>query len=321
MLIGLITVFAGIACFCIITILLNKFHGDKMQIEERVKGIAYDRQEEKQAKQKERRKKSKVKEKQKRELSAKTKKRLEKIEEELYSVGVKMPVQTFLILWISMTVLIPILLSLFIDNIYICLIVAFALAFVPVMVINRKKKARKEALEAQLIDAISVLVNALRAGHSFQMAMNTIATDMPAPISEEFGRVFRETQRGLSLEDSFNQMVERTGSEDLGIMCTAIVIQRQVGGNLSEVLENISGTIQERISLRGEIKAKTASGRVSGYIVGALPVLILIAISVINPSYVSLLFNESIGHAMLVVSIVMEVIGFLVIRKVVTVKY
>ena len=320
MLISGIAIFAGILCFCVITILLSKFQKSKMQIEERVKGIAYDKPE-KQNKRKERRKKTKTKEKQKRELSAKTKKRMEKVEEELYSVGIKMPVETFLMLWISITVVIPILVYLIFHNIFLCLIVAFAIAFIPVMVIQKKKKKRKSDLESQLVDAISVLVNALRAGHSFQMAMNTISRDMEEPISGEFGRVFRETQRGLTLEDSLNQMVERTGSEDLGIMCTAIIIQRQVGGNLSEVLENISETIQERISLRGEIKAKTASGRISGYIVGALPLLILGAISVINPGYVSLLFKEGPGHIMLIVSVVMEVIGFLVIKKVVTVKY
>ena len=117
---------------------------------------------------------------------------------------------------------------------------------------------------------------------------------MEAPISEEFGRVFKETQRGMTLEESMNRMVERTDSDDLDMLCTAIIIQRKVGGNLAEVLEKISGTIQSRISLRKEIKTRTASGQ---------------------------LFETSAGRAMLAFGFVWECIGFAVIKKVVTIKY
>ena len=172
-----------------------------------------------------------------------------------------------------------------------------------------------------MVEAIAVLGNALKAGHSFQSAMNNIASDMESPISEEFGRVFRETQRGMTMEESMNRMVERIGSEDLDMLCTAIIIQRKVGGNLAEVLEKISETIQSRISLRMEIKTRTASGRLSGYIVGALPFLLLGIMSVLNPDYASSLFETNTGHIMLAVSAVLECIGFVVIKKVVTIKY
>lgn len=110
-------------------------------------------------------------------------------------------------------------------------------SFFPMIYVRGKKKKRKNRLEGQLIEAIGVLSNALKAGHSFQSAMSNIATDMEAPISEEFGRVFKETQRGMTLEESMNRMVERTDSDDLDMLCTAIIIQRKVGGNLAEVLE------------------------------------------------------------------------------------
>ena len=243
------------------------------------------------------------------------------IENELYNVGIRIPVQQFLMIWVAITIAIPCVLVLAGINNVICFAVTMVVAFGPMIFIKLKKKKRTSMLEGQLVDAINVLTSALKAGHSFQSAMNNIAVDMEAPISEEFGRVFRETQRGMTLEESLNRMVDRTGSDDLDMLCTAIIIQRKVGGNLSEVLEKISETIQSRISLRMEIKTRTSSGRLSGYIVGALPFILLIMMSVVNPDYASGLFETDIGHIMLVVGIILEIIGFVVIKKIVTIKY
>jgi tight adherence protein B len=125
----------------------------------------------------------------------------------------------------------------------------------------------------------------------------------------------------MSLEESMNRMVERTKSDDLNMLCTAILIQRKVGGNLADVLEKISETIQSRLGLKMEIKTRTSSGRLSGYIVGALPFLLLGAMSLINPDYSSIFFERDIGKIMLAVGAVWEIIGFVVIKKIVTIKY
>ena len=255
------------------------------------------------------------------EALIRTKKQLEKLENQIYDVGIRMPVQKFLLLWACITVLLPLFPMLAGMSGAIALGLALVCALGPVFYISLRKKKRCSELEGQLIEAISILCNALRAGHSFQGAMNNISAEMNGVVAEEFGRVFRETQHGISMEESLTRMVERTGSSDLGMLCTAINIQREVGGNLAEVLENISGTIQARLSLKAEIKTRTASGRLSGYLIGALPIVLLVAMNMINPEYCSMLFVTKTGHIMLGVGAGMEVIGFLVIMKMVSIKY
>lgn len=176
-------------------------------------------------------------------------------------------------------------------------------------------------MESQLIEGITVITNALKAGHSFQTAMGNIAVDMEGPMAEEFGRVTRETQRGMTLEASFNSLCERIGSDDLEMLCQTILIQRKVGGNLTEVLDKISETIRNRLDLKEEIKTLTSSGKISGYIIGALPVILLVLISMINPVYARPLFNTVIGNILLLISVILEVIGFIMINKVVDIKY
>ena len=252
---------------------------------------------------------------------ARTRRQLEQLENQLYDVGIRLPVQQFLMLWLGITLFLPSLLTLLGMNGLICSSAAVLLAVGPVLYMSIRRKKRRKVLEEQLGECIAIICNALRAGHSFQGAMNNISQEMQGPVAEEFGRVFRETQHGMTMEESMGRMTARVGSEDLDILCTAILIQREVGGNLAEVLENIAGTIASRLSLRAEIKTRTASGRMSGYIVGALPLLLLAAMRVMNPDYCSLLFTTQIGRTLLIVGAVMEVIGFVVIRKIVTIKY
>ena len=293
--------------FCIFTIILHGIAKDKLKVEERIKDFVLEEKEE--------RKKTTTKKKRlkvKKNTGFKTRKELAQIENELYNVGIQIPVQQFIVIWISASIMVPIILVIVGVSSVICIALVALIAFFPMIYVRGKKKKRKNRLEGQLIEAIGVLSNALKAGHSFQSAMSNIATDMEAPISEEFGRVFKETQRGMTLEESMNRMVERTDSDDL--------IQRKVGGNLAEVLEKISGTIQSRISLRKEIKTRTASGRMSGFIVGALPFLLLGMMAAINREYASQLFETSAGRAMLAFGFVWECIGFAVIKKVVTIK-
>jgi tight adherence protein B len=125
----------------------------------------------------------------------------------------------------------------------------------------------------------------------------------------------------MTLEASFNSLCERIGSDDLEMLCQTILIQRKVGGNLTEVLDKISETIRNRLDLKEEIKTLTSSGKISGYIIGALPVILLVLISMINPVYARPLFNTVIGNILLLISVILEVIGFIMINKVVDIKY
>lgn len=311
-----LVVSASLLIFSLVYIVLASIFNKKMKIEERVAGLAYENKEEKQ---KNRRRKKKDKTKTKK--TAKTRKELEQIEDELFNVGIKMSVQTFVTAWIGLTIGIPVVLVIVGLGGLIAGVAALVIAVMPPLYISFKKKGRAKKLEGQLVDAISVMCNALKAGHSFQTAMNNIASDMEAPIAEEFARVSRETQRGMTMDESMNRMVERCGSQDMEMLCTAILIQRKVGGNLADVLEKISDTIQSRIALRAEIKTRTASGKLSGYIVGALPVLLLVIMASINPDYAGILLDTDAGHYMLAFSVVWEVIGFIAINKIVTIKY
>ena len=140
-------------------------------------------------------------------------------------------------------------------------------------------------------------------------------------IGVEFSRVCNEIRYGATLDEALENMVNRIKSPDLMLVVSAVCIQRTTGGNLSEILTTISNTIRDRLKIKGEIRSITAQGRTSGLIIGALPAFIAVALMLINPSYMSTFFTTSTGRIMLIVCVVMEIFGFLAIRKVVTVKY
>lgn len=311
----LIAISAGILVFALVSLIVSKITKDRSDVYDRISAIKNEQSASDKPKKRVRRKKTNS------SALARTKKQLEKLENQIYDVGIKMPVEQFMMIWMGLTIFLPAISTMFSRGVIIPVALAVICAVAPILYINIRKKSRAKQIESQLIDAISIMVNALRAGHSFMQAMNSISQEMEGALAEEFGRVFRETQHGMTLEESMSRMIERTGSDDLNMLCTAILVQREIGGNLSEILQNISGTIQARISLKGEIKTRTASGRLSGYIVGALPIIILVAISVINPGYSDQLLHTESGHYMLIAGGVMEVIGFIVINKIVTIKY
>jgi tight adherence protein B len=192
--------------------------------------------------------------------------------------------------------------------------IGFAMPFI---VLRIKTDKRTKAFNSQLGDALILAANSLRTGYSFMQALEMVSREMPKPISEEFGRVLKEINLGVTMEDAMNNLAKRVNSEDLELVITAVLIQRQVGGNLSEVLDNIAGTIRERVRIKGHIRTLTAQGRISGIIVGLLPVGIGIMIYFMNPSYIKLLFVNPLGKVMLMAGVVSQIIGVLVIRRIV----
>lgn len=246
--------------------------------------------------------------------------RLDRIADELYVAGVALRAEEFITIWVITSAVIPAA-ALFLGapmSLSIGMVIVGAAAPIGFVVIKRNR--RLAVLGNQLPDAMNVICNALRAGLSFQTALKNVAEEMEEPISREFMRVYRETQLGMPLEASLNRLVERTKNQDLGLMCSAVVIQRQIGGNLAIILENISGTINQRIQLRGEIKTMTAAGTLSGYIVGGLPIVIIVLLMFVNPGYVDMFFTTESGRIMLIISVVLEVIGFSIVRKIVNIK-
>jgi len=199
-------------------------------------------------------------------------------------------------------------------------VAAFVLSFfAPRFYIRMLRGRRLKAFNDQLSDTINLMVNSLRAGYSVMQAMEAVSREMAPPISSEFARVVQEQQLGLSLEQAMANMLRRIPSDDLDMMITAINVQREVGGNLAEVLDSISYTIRERVRIKGEIKALTAQSRWSGYMISLVPVVLAGVIYVINPEFMSLLFTNTCGWVMIGAGVLGIILGFIVIRKIVNI--
>ena len=190
----------------------------------------------------------------------------------------------------------------------------------PRIFLDLKIRQRAKAFNLQLADALILVANSLRTGYSFLQAVELVAKEMAPPISMEFAKMLKEMNLGVTTEDAMNNLARRIDSNDLDLVVTSVLIQRQVGGNLAEVLDNIAGTIRERIKLKGEIKTLTAQGRVSGLIIGFMPFGLATVIYFVNPQYMGILFAHPLGHLMLGASALGMTIGFFWIRKIVNVE-
>ncbi|KUO50528.1 MAG: hypothetical protein APF76_07730 [Desulfitibacter sp. BRH_c19] len=190
----------------------------------------------------------------------------------------------------------------------------------PNILLDIKKKKRMRALNSQLPEALTIISNGLRAGFSFPQAMSVVSKEMEAPIAEEFGRVIRENSLGKPMEEALQNLSDRTDDEDLDMFITALLIQRQVGGNLAEVLDNISNTIRERIRIKGEIRTLTAQGRLSAIIICALPAVVAGIITLMNPEYMLVLIQETMGLIMIGTAVFFMIVGVILIRRIVDIK-
>jgi tight adherence protein B len=216
----------------------------------------------------------------------------------------------------------------------ICGLVAFALTLAPLALLfgfmggvllglawlEKCIEGRRNAFTNQLCDMLTTIANALRAGFSFMQAFELVAKEMEAPASYEVEKVISETNVGLPLEEALGNMQKRVGSPDFELVIAAVLIQRQVGGNLAQVLDTISGTIAERISMRREVLALTAQGRLSGVILALLPVALAGFMAVVNPGYLRPLIDEPLGRLAMAIAGGLELLGFLIIRRLVDIK-
>ena len=179
---------------------------------------------------------------------------------------------------------------------------------------------RRKAFTEQLGDCLTTVANALRAGYSFQQAMDVVAKEMEPPISTEFERVMTDVAMGVTLENALEQMNKRVASPDFDLVVTAVLIQREVGGNLAQILDTISDTINERIRMKREINALTAQGRFSAWILMALPFAMAAFCWMFNRDQMELFVTEESGHIAIVAAIVMEIIGMILIQKIVDIE-
>ena len=213
------------------------------------------------------------------------------------------------------------LISFFSTESLLCSIAAGILGWlIPMMILSLKTKRRLKYLNEQLGDAIVLISNSLKAGYSFFQSIDIVVKEMTGPISEEFMLLQKEINLGIATEEALENLVLRVSSDNLELVVTAVMIQRQVGGNLSEVLDNISDTIRERVRIKGEIRTITAQGRLSGLVISVLPLVLGIILYMINPEHISILFKTSLGIAILAFSAIMELIGIYFIRKIVRIE-
>jgi tight adherence protein B len=192
---------------------------------------------------------------------------------------------------------------------------------VPFIVISVMRQRRFLRFEEQFPDAIDLLCRAVRAGHAFTTGLELIAKEMPAPVSEEFQRAYEQQNLGLPLRDAFENLMRRIPLTDVRIFVTALMIQRESGGNLAEILDNLAGVIRERFKLMRQIRVHTAQGRMSLYVLVAIPPLMGIMIYIMQRDYIMRLFTDPMGIKFLMVGIVLQVIGYFVIRKITQPKF
>ena len=250
-----------------------------------------------------------------------SRKTLVKIENVIASAGLLIRPSELLILW-ALSAFGPALLFFVMSRSLTVSLGAMIIGFaLPPFILLRKKAKRIELFEQQLVEAVGIIANSLKSGLTLQQAMVSISQDMPDPISKEFARIIREVNLGNSFEKALTNATERLSSKNFMMITSAVLIQRQIGGNLSDILTNIASTIKERFKIKNEIRVLTTTGRTSGKVIGFLPIFILVFFMIANPSYVEDFFHTTIGIAMLSTGAVLETLGFLIIRKIVNIKY
>lgn len=191
----------------------------------------------------------------------------------------------------------------------------------PYFYVRRKKTKRILKLESQLPNAIDLIARAVRAGHPLTEALRMASEEASDPLASEFRITFEEQKFGLPFAEALMGLGDRVEVVDVRILITAILVEREVGGNLSEILDQIAETMRARFTLKRQVRVYTAQGRMSGYTLAALPIVVGFVISVINPAYMSTLFREPLGNALLAGSGVLQGIGFLWIRRIVDIQY
>ena len=252
---------------------------------------------------------------------------------ELARADLKLKVSEYLLIWAGVTVGVPVLfflLSFFFPVLGtpLALLVGVLIGFLlPRFWLGRRKSGRLNSFNKQLPDTIMLIANALRAGSSFLQAIEMVVREARPPVTIEFGRVIREVNLGLPFETALENMVRRVRSDDLELMVTAISIQHTVGGNLAEILDSIAYTIRERVRIKGEIRTLTAQQRLSGYVVGFLPIALTGFLFIAAPGFMDPMFDPAVaigglpaGIIILGVGAFAMFIGFMLIRKIVDIE-
>jgi tight adherence protein B len=205
-------------------------------------------------------------------------------------------------------------------SILLMFVFGFLAASVPFIHVYYKRKKRFDRFLEHLPDALDLMSRALSAGHAFSEAMYMVSTEMPEPIATEFRKTYEEQNLGLSLKLALENLTQRIPLLDLRMCVTAVLIQRETGGNLAEILEKVAYTIRERFRIMGDLKTLTTSSRMSAWLLCGLPIVVSIVITAMNPDYMSVLWKDQRGHYLIAVAMILQVSGMLIVRKILRIK-
>jgi len=198
--------------------------------------------------------------------------------------------------------------------------VGLVLMLIPNTVVNVKRRLRFKLFMNHFPEALEMFARSLRAGHSFTGAIQLVAQEMPHPIGPEFSKVFEEQNLGIPLRQALLGMTERIEALDVKFFVTAILIQRETGGNLAEIIDKIGHVIRERFRIQGQLKIFTAQARITGFILSLLPVGVALLIAMLNPEYMKPLWFESTGRFLIALAVTLQILGVLAIRKIIRIK-
>jgi tight adherence protein B len=238
----------------------------------------------------------------------------------LHRSGSTWSVQSFLLVSLGLAVGLGLAGALFSRSVFLGILLVPPGALIPYLLLRHRARRRKDRLEEQLPDAIDLLGRAMRAGHPLSAGFSMVADEAPEPVATEFRQTFEEQRFGLPFDDSLLALAERMASTDARILVTAITVHRQVGGNLAEILDNIAFMVRERFKLRRQLRVITAQGRLSGYVLAALPIVLGLALWVLNPEYMLPLLQEDTGRYLLAGAAVFQVVGYLWIRRILDIE-
>lgn len=238
----------------------------------------------------------------------------------LQQAGLSWTLQTLLLLSVGAAVGLGSMALIASRSVLIGVIATVVGGMLPNFYVRHRRTKRFNAFEEFLPECIDLVGRALRAGHPLTAGFKMAADDGPEPVASEFRRVFEEQRFGLPLQDSLLGMADRVNLVDVRILVTAILIQREVGGNLAEILDNLSAVVRARFTIRRQIRVYTAQGRMTGYLLSTLPIILFSLLYMINPEYMSILFTDPIGKILIGVAVSMQLIGFLWIRKIIKIE-
>jgi tight adherence protein B len=242
---------------------------------------------------------------------------IQSLEQKILQADVKGSPSKFIFISVGLAMLGVATVSLWFPIFAVQLVVALVFGYLPFGYLTFKRSRRMKKFDTALPDAIDMMARALRAGHAMTAAINIVAEQSQEPVRSEFGEVFKQQNFGLPIRDAMSQMLDRIPSPDLRVVVTGILVQKETGGNLAEILDRTANTIRERLKIQGEIRTHTAQGRMTGWILCALPVVMLIVINFINPGYSDVLVDTPMGHMLAYVGIGLLATGGLIIRAII----